>query len=261
MENRIKGKWVFITGASSGIGESCARKCAAMGANIIVGARRMERLLVLKEQLSAEYGVTVLCRRLDVRDRDDVFRFVEDLKGQGIVPDILINNAGLASGLEKLHEGKFDDWDRMMDTNVTGLLNVSRAVLPLMVALNRGHVVNVGSIAGYQVYPGGNVYNASKFAVRALSEGMNVDLLGTGIRVSAVNPGAVRTEFSDIRFHGDREKADRVYEGYAPLSGDDVAECILFIINAPDHVNVQNLTVTPTAQRNVYTVSRKEKEV
>jgi len=252
---------VFITGASSGIGESCARKCAAMGANIIVGARRMERLLVLKEQLSAEYGVTVLCRRLDVRDRDDVFRFVEDLKGQGIVPDILINNAGLASGLEKLHEGKFDDWDRMMDTNVTGLLNVSRAVLPLMVALNRGHVVNVGSIAGYQVYPGGNVYNASKFAVRALSEGMNVDLLGTGIRVSAVNPGAVRTEFSDIRFHGDREKADRVYEGYAPLSGDDVAECILFIINAPDHVNVQNLTVTPTAQRNVYTVSRKEKEV
>ena len=261
MENRIKGKWVFITGASSGIGESCARKCAAMGANIIVGARRMERLLVLKEQLSAEYGVTVLCRRLDVRDRDDVFRFVEDLKGQGIVPDILINNAGLASGLEKLHEGKFDDWDRMMDTNVTGLLNVSRAVLPLMVALNRGHVVNVGSIAGYQVYPGGNVYNASKFAVRALSEGMNVDLLGTEIRVSAVNPGAVRTEFSDIRFHGDREKADRVYEGYAPLSGDDVAECILFIINAPDHVNVQNLTVTPTAQRNVYTVSRKEKEV
>lgn len=261
MENRIKGKWVFITGASSGIGESCARKCAAMGANIIVGARRMERLLVLKEQLSAEYGVTVLCRRLDVRDRDDVFRFVEDLKGQGIVPDILINNAGLASGLEKLHEGKFDDWDRMMDTNVTGLLNVSRAVLPLMVALNRGHVVNVGSIAGYQVYPGGNVYNASKFAVRALSEGMNVDLLGTGIRVSAVNPGAVRTEFSDIRFRGDREKADRVYEGYAPLSGDDVAECILFIINAPDHVNVQNLTVTPTAQRNVYTVSRKEKEV
>jgi len=252
---------VFITGASSGIGESCARKCAAMGANIIVGARRMERLLVLKEQLSAEYGVTVLCRRLDVRDRDDVFRFVEDLKGQGIVPDILINNAGLASGLEKLHEGKFDDWDRMMDTNVTGLLNVSRAVLPLMVALNRGHVVNVGSIAGYQVYPGGNVYNASKFAVRALSEGMNVDLLGTGIRVSAVNPGAVRTEFSDIRFHGDREKADRVYEGYAPLSGDDVAECILFIINAPDHVNVQNLTVTPTAQRNVHTVSRKEKEV
>jgi len=252
---------VFITGASSGIGESCARKCAALGANIIVGARRAERLLALKEQLSAEFGVTVFCRRLDVRNRDDVFRFVEDLKGQGIVPDILINNAGLAAGLEKLHEGNFEDWDRMMDTNVKGLLNVSRAVLPLMVAQNRGHVVNVGSIAGYQVYPGGNVYNASKFAVRALSEGMNVDLLGTEIRVSAVNPGAVRTEFSDVRFHGDREKADRVYEGYAPLSGDDVAECILFIINAPDHVNVQNLTVTPTAQRNVYTVSRKEKEV
>ncbi len=260
MENRIKGKWVFITGASSGIGESCARKCAAMGANVIIGARRMERLLALKEQLSAEHGVTVFCRRLDVRDREEVFRFVEDLKGQGIVPDILINNAGLASGLEKLHEGDFDDWDRMMDTNVKGLLNVSRAVLPLMVAQNRGHVVNVGSIAGYQVYPGGNVYNASKFAVRALSEGMNVDLLGTEIRVSAVNPGAVRTEFSDVRFHGDREKADRVYEGYAPLSGDDVADCILFVINAPDHVNVQNLTVTPTAQRNVYSVSSKEKK-
>ncbi len=260
MENRIKGKWVFITGASSGIGESCARKCAAMGANIIVGARRMERLLALKEQLSSEFGVTVFCRHLDVRDRDDVFRFVEDLQGQDIVPDILINNAGLAAGLEKLHQGNFDDWDRMMDTNVKGLLNVSRAVLPLMVARNRGHVVNVGSIAGYQVYPGGNVYNASKFAVRALSEGMNVDLLGTEIRVSAVNPGAVRTEFSDVRFHGDQEKADRVYEGYAPLSGDDVAECILFIINAPDHVNVQNLTVTPTAQRNVYSVSRREKK-
>lgn len=260
MENRIKGKWIFITGASSGIGEGCARKCAALGANLILAARRMERLLALSEELTGAHGVAVLCRQLDVRDREDVAQYVRELKEKGIVPDVLINNAGLAAGMGKLHEGSFEDWDRMMDTNVKGLLNVSRAVIPLMVEKNRGHVVNVGSIAGHQVYPGGNVYNASKFAVRALSEGMNVDLLGTDIRVSMVSPGAVRTEFSDIRFHGDRKKADRVYEGYTPLSGEDVAECILFIINAPEHVSVQNLIVTPTAQRNVYSVHRGDKK-
>ncbi|HPC02247.1 MAG TPA: SDR family NAD(P)-dependent oxidoreductase [Syntrophales bacterium] len=256
MENRIEGKWILITGASSGIGEACARKCAAGGAHLALTARREERLLALKKELERGRNIRVHCRRLDVRDRADVFRYVEELKGEGIVPDVLVNNAGLASGLGKLQEGSFDDWDRMIDTNVKGLLNVSRAVLPLMVARNRGHVVNVGSIAGFQVYPGGNVYNASKYAVRALSEGMNVDLLGTEIRVSAVSPGAVRTEFSDVRFHGDREKADRVYEGFVPLSGEDVAECILFILNAPPHVNIQNLVVTPTAQRNVYSVQR-----
>jgi len=259
MESRIKGKWILITGASSGIGEGCARKCAALGANLLLAARRKDRLLALGGELTGACGVRILSRQLDVRDREDVFRYVEELKEEGIIPDILINNAGLAAGLGKLHEGSFEDWDRMMDTNVKGLLNVSRAVIPLMVERNRGHVVNVGSIAGHQVYPGGNVYNASKFAVRALSEGMNADLLGTDIRVSTVSPGAVRTEFSDIRFHGDREKADRVYDGYTPLSGEDVAECILFIINAPEHVNIQNLIVTPTAQRNVYCVHRKDK--
>lgn len=249
--DRIKGKTVLITGASSGIGLACAEAFAQRDASLVLAARRLERLEELRGKLSRR-SISVRIRRLDVRDRDDVLEFAAELKKDGICPDILVNNAGLSAGLDKLHEGDFEDWDRMIDTNVKGLLNVSRAVIPMMVERNAGHVVNIGSMAGRQVYPGGNVYNATKFAVRALTEGMSVDLLGTKVRVSCVSPGAVHTEFSEVRFHGDRERAAKVYQGYEPLTAADVADAVLYVTNAPERVNVLELLILPTAQRNVY---------
>lgn len=256
MVNRIQGKSILITGASAGIGKACAEKMSAAGANLILAARRLDRLKEIAQELSRKHCVKVDVFALDVRDRKAVETFSMELQDRDLVPDILINNAGLASGLDPLQSGNFEDWDRMIDTNIKGLLNVSRFIIPLMVALGRGHVVNVGSLAGYQVYPKGNVYNATKFAVRALSEGMNIDLSGTTIRVSMVCPGAADTEFSEVRFHGDRDIAKKVYEGFKPLSAEDVAEAVFFIINAPAHVNIQNILLTPTAQRNVYCVDR-----
>jgi len=258
MENRIQGKRILITGASAGIGRACAEKFAAAGAGLILAARRLDRLHAIRRELSERFAVAVNVFPLDVRDRKGVETFARELKDQGLIPDILINNAGLASGLDHLQSGDCEDWDRMIDTNIKGLLNVSRFIIPMMIEAGRGHVVNVGSLAGYQVYPKGNVYNATKFAVRALSEGMNIDLAGTAIRVSMVCPGAANTEFSEVRFHGDREAADRVYDGFTPLSAEDVAEAIFFIINAPAHVNIQNVLLTPTAQRNVYCVDRND---
>lgn len=249
--DRIKGKTVLITGASSGIGLACAEAFAQRDASLVLAARRLERLEELRGKLSRR-NISVRIRRLDVRDRDDVLEFAAELKKDGICPDILVNNAGLSAGLDKLHEGDFEDWDRMIDTNVKGILNVSRAVIPMMVERNAGHVVNIGSMAGRQVYPGGNVYNATKFAVRALTEGMSVDLLGTKVRVSCVSPGAVHTEFSEVRFHGDRERAAKVYQGYEPLTAADVADAVLYVTNAPERVNVLELLILPTAQRNVY---------
>ncbi|HOW58007.1 MAG TPA: SDR family NAD(P)-dependent oxidoreductase [Smithellaceae bacterium] len=256
--NRIKGKTVLITGASSGIGKACAEQCAGCQANLILAARRFDRLQTLKNDLEKMHGIVVFIHRLDVRVRQDVENFVSQLAARDICPDILINNAGLSAGLDKLHEGNFDDWERMIDTNVKGLLYVSRAVIPLMIKAGKGHVVNIGSIAGHQVYPCGNVYNATKFAVRALTEAMNIDLSGTDIRVSCVSPGAANTEFSTVRFHGDTKKADMIYTGYKPLSADDIADAVLYILNAPEHVNIQNILITPTAQRNIYCVDRRK---
>ncbi len=255
--NRISGKMVLITGASAGFGEACARICAARGADLILWARRGERLSALKDELEREHDVSVRIDTIDVRDRDRVIAIVRDIAGDGIVPDILVNNAGLAAGFDLLHEGDHEDWDRMIDTNVKGLLNVSRAVLPLMVERNSGHVVNIGSIAGHMVYPKGNVYNASKFAVRALTEGMNIDLIGTDVRVSAVDPGAADTEFSTVRFHGDAERADTVYDGFDPLQAEDVADAVLYVINTPPHVTITDMVVMPTAQRNPYMLHRR----
>lgn len=249
--DRIEGKNVLITGASSGIGYACAEAFADRNANLVLAARRLERLEELRERLAGR-NVSMVIRRLDVRDREDVLRFAAELKESGTCPDILVNNAGLSAGLDKLHEGDFEDWDRMMDTNVKGLLNMSRAIIPMMVERNSGHVVNIGSMAGRQVYPGGNVYNATKFAVRALTEGMSIDLLGTKVRVSCISPGAVHTEFSEVRFHGDRERAEKVYRGYEPLSAADVADAVLYVTNTPEHVNILELLMLPTAQRNVY---------
>jgi len=254
--SRIAGKLALITGASSGIGAACARRFAADGAHLALWARRGERLERLAADLTARYGITVRTATVDVRDRQAVNRAADALAGAGAVPDILLNNAGLASGLARVQDGDPEDWDRMIDTNVKGLLHVSRAILPHMIARGRGHVVNLGSTAGHQVYPMGNVYNATKFAVKALTEGMNLDVAGTPIRVSAVDPGYVETEFSEVRFHGDKQKAKAVYEGFTPLSEDDVADVIAYVVNLPEHVNILDVIVVPTAQRNIYVVDR-----
>ncbi len=253
--SRIKGKLALITGASAGIGLACARRFAADGANLVLWARRADRL----EQVSAELtngGVRVLTGVVDVRDRAAVNRAAAALLKAGAVPDILLNNAGLAAGLAKLQDGDPEDWDRMIDTNLKGLLNVSRAFLPAMVARGTGHVVNIGSTAGHQVYQMGNVYNATKFGVRALTEGMNLDVAGTKIRVSSVDPGHVETEFATVRFHGDAAKAQAVYEGFRPLAPDDVADTVGYVVNLPEHVNILDLILLPTQQRNVFVIDR-----
>lgn len=245
---RLKGQLALVTGASSGIGAACARQLAAAGARLILSARRAERLEQLAAELQSTLGSEVLTLPLDVRDRPAVEAALTNLPAKWQAIDLLINNAGLSRGLDKLHEGSIDDWEEMIDTNVKGLLYVSRAVIPGMVARGRGHVVNVGSIAGRQTYPAGNVYCASKAAVKALSEGLKIDLLGTPIRVSEIQPGLVNTEFSSVRFHGDRPRADAVYQGLTPLSGEDIAEIILFLVTRPAHVNISEVLVVPTDQ-------------
>jgi 3-hydroxy acid dehydrogenase / malonic semialdehyde reductase len=254
--NRIRGKLALITGASSGIGEACARRFAADGANLVLWARRADRLEALAAELGTAHHVSLSVGVVDVRDRAAVNHAAEALVRAGRIPDILINNAGLASGLAKIQEGDPEDWDRMIDTNLKGLLNVTRAILPHMVAQRRGHIVNLGSTAGHQTYPMGNVYNATKFGVRALTEGMNLDVAGTPIRVSAVDPGFVETEFSEVRFHGDKERARAVYHGFKALTGDDIADTIAYVVNLPEHVNILDLVIMPTAQRNIYVVDR-----
>ena len=252
--NRIDNKWILITGASSGIGKACAERFAEAGARLVLVARRVDRLRELKRRLEGEYTTSVEVQMLDVRDRAGVERFCDNLDKEGKVPDVLVNNAGLSRGLCKFFEGDFDDWDEMIDTNVKGLLNVSRCLVPMMVARDRGHVVNIGSIAGHMAYPGGNVYNATKFAVRGLNDAMNIDLVGTRVRVSSIDPGATETEFSEVRFHGDKERARAVYDGFEPLRAEDVAEAVFFVANAPAHVNIADMVIMPTAQRNAYIV-------
>ncbi|HEX7051969.1 MAG TPA: SDR family NAD(P)-dependent oxidoreductase [Longimicrobiales bacterium] len=256
--NRIRGKMVVVTGASAGIGAACARALAAHGADLVLVARRESRLAALARELREREGVTVHDRVLDVRDRDGVAAFGHWLDEAGIAPDVLVNNAGLARGAAKLHEGRVEDWDEMIDTNIKGLLDMTRVILPGMVERNRGHIVNIGSTAGHMVYPGGNVYNATKYAVRALTEAMNADLLGTNVKVSSVDPGMVETEFSQVRFRVDEARAKAVYRGFQPLTAEDIADAVVYVVNAPDHVNVHNMLILPTAQRNVYLLHREE---
>lgn len=252
----LAGRLILVTGASAGIGQACARRFAASGADLVLWARRSERLSALATDLAAEHGVDIQTRQVDVRDRELVAREAAALVDSGRVPDVILNNAGLASGLDFLHEGDYDDWDRMIDTNLKGLLNVTRELLPHIVSRGTGHVINIGSTAGHQVYPKGNVYNATKFGVKALTEGMNLDVAGTKVRVSSVDPGFVHTEFSRVRFHGDDERAEGVYRGFDPLTAEDVAECVHFVATRPPHVNVFDLVLLPTAQRNVYVLDR-----
>jgi 3-hydroxy acid dehydrogenase / malonic semialdehyde reductase len=254
--NRLEGRRVLITGASSGIGAACARRFAAAGAAPVLWARRLDRIEELGAELDREHGSHTIRAQVDVRDRAAVDAAAGALAAADAVPHVLVNNAGLASGLDLFQDSDPEDWDRMIDTNVKGLLNVTRAVLPLMIERGRGHVINIGSTAGHMTYPRGNVYAATKHAVRALTEGMNLDVAGTAVRVSAVDPGFVETEFSTVRFHGDTERARHVYDGFTPLSGDDVADAVYHVANLPAHVNILDLVLVPTAQRNVYVVDR-----
>jgi len=255
--SRIAGKRILITGASSGIGAACARRFAAEGAHLTLWARRRDRLETLATELRGAHAVEVRLAEVDVRDRGAVERAATAELAAGPAPDVLLNNAGLASGLSTVQEGDPDDWDRMIDTNLKGLLYVTRAILPAMIARGRGHVVNIGSTAGHMVYPKGNVYNATKFGVKALTEGFNLDVAGTAVRVSSVDPGFVETEFSLVRFHGDAARAAATYKGFQPLSAADVADTISYVVNLPEHVNILDLIIMPTAQRNVYVVDRR----
>jgi len=243
---------VMITGASSGIGAACAEVFAERGCRLLLAARRADRLEALAGRLQAAGGADVHLLELDVRDRRAVEAAVGDLPAAWRDVDVLVNNAGLSRGLERLPEGSPDDWEEMLDTNVKGLLWVTRAVLPGMVARDRGHVVNIGSISGHQVYAGGAVYCASKHAVAALTQGLRLDRLGTRVRVSSVDPGLVQTDFSLVRFHGDRARAEPVYRQYPPLQPRDVAECVLFCATRPLHVAVMDLVVMPQDQASVW---------
>lgn len=247
---------VFITGASSGIGAATARAFAARGAHLVLAARRFERL----QRLAGELAVERHLIELDVRDRAAVRAAIASIPEPFTAIDVLVNNAGLSRGLDLVHEGVEDDWDEMIDTNVKGLLYVSRAVLPGMVARGRGHIINVGALAGWEPYPRGNVYCASKAAVRTINKAMRLDLLGTGIRVTCIDPGLVPTEFSEVRFRGDRQRAARVYAHTRPLAADDIAEAIVWCATRPPWVNIESLLITPTDQASATMVHRHPEE-
>jgi serine 3-dehydrogenase len=254
----LKDQIALITGASSGIGRACAHAFAGAGARLLLVARRKERLEDLARDLHARHAATALTSKLDVRNHREVERFVESLPAEWRAIEILVNNAGLSRGLDKLHEGSTDDWDEMIDTNVKGLLYMSRAVIPGMVSRRRGTIINIGSIAGHEVYPRGNVYCASKHAVDALTKGMRMDLVDTPIRVCTVDPGLVQTEFSDVRFRGDSGRATAVYQGYTPLSPEDVADVVLFAATRPPQVQIAQVVILPTAQASTMHVYREE---
>lgn len=248
---------VFITGASSGIGKACTEVLAKEGHRLLLCARRLDRLEQLRNELLSQHaGLDIHIFELDVRDRQAVEQAINSLPEAWKSIDVLINNAGLSQGLDPIQDGDTDDWDRMVDTNIKGLLYVTRATLPLLEKSENAHIVNIGSIAGKEVYPNGNVYCATKHAVDALNKAMRIDLLQKGIRVSAINPGMVETEFSEVRFHGDKDRAKAVYKGVQPLTGTDIAEVIAFVLSRPAHVNINDLLIMPTAQANGTLVMR-----
>ena len=243
----LKNKTVFITGASSGIGKACAEQFAAAGANLVLTARRLDRLQELSEMLETKYDISTLSIQLDVRNQDEVKTTIKQLPSKFSQIDILLNNAGLALATDKLHEGKIDDWETMIDTNIKGLLYVTRAILPSMVERKIGHVINIGSIAGHEYYPAGNVYSATKHAVKALSKSLLIDLYDTPVRVSSVDPGAVDTEFSVVRWN-DAERAKQFYADFTPLSADDIADAVVYCASRPAHVNIAEMIILPTDQ-------------
>lgn len=248
-------KIAFITGATSGIGQACAQKFAASGYNLIINGRNTDKLNEMRETLT-QSGVEVLTLPFDVRDREATRNAIESLVSPWNQIDVLVNNAGLALGLDKEYEGDFEDWDTMIDTNIKGLLHVTRMVVPAMVARNRGHVINIGSVAGDAAYANGNVYCATKAAVKTITDGLRIDLAHTAVRVTNVKPGLVETNFSVVRFHGDKERADNVYKGIQPLTGDDIADVVLYAANAPEHVQIAEVLVLATHQANGSTIVR-----
>jgi NADP-dependent 3-hydroxy acid dehydrogenase YdfG len=245
-------KIVFITGATSGIGAACASKFAAAGYQLIITGRRSERLAALKLAVKQKFNSKVLALHFDVQDKVAVEAAVASLPEEWQAIDILINNAGLAAGRDSFEDASIDDWETMLNTNVHGLLYVSKAIVPLMMANKKGHIINMGSIAGKEVYEKGNVYCASKFAVDALSKAMRIDLLKYNIKVTAIHPGAVETEFALVRFKGDADKAAATYTGIKPLSGDDIADTIFYCSQLPAHVCINDLVITPTQQAGTY---------
>jgi NADP-dependent 3-hydroxy acid dehydrogenase YdfG len=250
-------KIAFITGASAGIGAATAKLLASQQYNLILAARRVDALKELANQLNAQFGIQTLVVKLDVRNRKEVQETIAGFPAEWQKINVLVNNAGLASGLSSIDEGDIDDWDVMIDTNVKGLLYVTRHVIPLMKNNESGHIINIGSIAGKEVYANGNVYCATKHAVDALNKAMRLELSKFPIKVTAIHPGAVETEFSVVRFHGDKDKADKVYEGFENLVAEDIAEAIWFAISRPAHVNINELTIMPTAQPVASVIHRK----
>jgi 3-hydroxy acid dehydrogenase/malonic semialdehyde reductase len=250
-------KIALITGATAGIGEACAKLFASENYDLILTGRRLDRLEKLASSLNDQYNVEVAVCPFDVRDRQQVISHLEKLPEKWKAVDVLINNAGLSQGLDPIENGNLDDWDTMIDTNIKGLLYVSKVVSNWMIANGAGHIVNLGSIAGKEVYPNGNVYCATKHAVDALSKGMRIDLVQHGIKVTAIHPGAVETEFSEVRFKGDKERAKKVYDGFEPLAAEDIAETILFVVSRPKHVNINDLVIMPTAQATAASILRK----
>jgi serine 3-dehydrogenase len=248
---------VFITGASSGIGEACAIEFAKLKFNLLLTARRIEKLKKLSNYLNKQFGVNVKYFQSDIRNFKDFENKFQQLDSEWKNVDILLNNAGLARGFEKVFEGKLEDWNEMIDTNIKGLLHATRIVAPEMVKNKTGHIINIGSTAGHETYTYGNVYSATKFAVKALSQSFRLDLLDKGIKVSSVDPGMVKTEFSKVRFAGDEVKAENVYKGLVPLSPNDVAEAVIFCATRPGNVNINEIILTPLQQASSTQVFRK----
>lgn len=249
-------KTVLITGATSGIGEACARKFAKGGYNLIITARRAEKLEAIKSELEAE-GAKVKALVFDVRDAEAAKNAMESLDAEWKTIDVLINNAGLALGLEKEYEGNLEEWNTMIDTNIKGLLNMTRLVVPGMVHRNQGHVINIGSVAGDAAYAGGNVYCATKAAVKAITDGLRIDVAESAVRVTNIKPGLVETNFSNVRFHGDCDRADNVYKGITPLTGTDIADVALYAASAPKHVQIAEVLVLATHQASGSVIVRK----
>ena len=252
----MEKKIVMVTGATSGIGEACAKKFAQGGYNVIITGRRKEKLDALKKELEG-MGAEVLAMQFDVREREAAKKAVEFLKDKWAKIDVLINNAGLALGLDKEYEGDFDDWDTMIDTNVKGLLNMTRFVVPAMVERNEGHIINIGSVAGDAAYANGNVYCATKAAVKTITDGLRIDVAESNVRVTNLKPGLVQTNFSNVRFHGDDARADNVYKGVKPLTGDDIADVAFYAASAPAHVQIAEVLVLATHQANGSVIVRK----
>ena len=250
-------KIVLITGATSGIGKACAEKFASAKFNIIITGRRNERLIELKNQLEKEFGIEVLSLCFDVQDRQAVADACTNLPERWQKIDVLINNAGLALGRDSFEDADMDDWETMLNTNVHGLLYVSKAILPFMLAQQKGHIVNMGSVAGKEVYEKGNVYCAGKFAVDAITKAMRIDLLKNNIKVTGIHPGAVETEFSKVRFKGDDKTAQAAYDGLTPLTAADIADTVFYCVNLPDHVCINDLIITCTQQAGTYYFNKK----